>query len=817
MENKYHSKKNVKDEESIDITRWLKHLLNHWKWFVIAFLICFLIAKVYLKYSIPIYEISSIILVKEDKSKIDNALELFSETKNLDNEIVILKSRQLNEDVIFKKGLFIEVFSQGDYRLKEVSQKQAFDIIIDTKQLQVCDVEFQITILSENEYILSNDDPKTGQTYDYSKRTKGSKVLVPKFEKKLAFGEEYIADGAAFKILLNEKFKPNYIGQKYTFKFINLSQQAKNYISKLNIEKITKESTALELSIKSSIPEKAEIYINTLCTEYIAMGLEEKNQKAIRTIAFIDGMLEGITDSLNLIEDHLQGFRSNNQIINLDIETQEIAAQLSKLEEEKAVEKIKLKYYYYLQNYLIGNDSTEKIIAPSTIGIYDPLLNSLIAELSALKNEKTQLLISSTEENPYYKVIQGKIENNRRLLNENVKNIINNAELTLENLNKRISEVQAKVNKLPATERELLSITRKFNVQDQIYTYLLEYRAEAAIAKASNVADNKVIDTAIVDQKTFPNPTLIYLLTVLIALSIPGVIISFKFFLFSKIRTKEDVLEKTTIPISGIALHSARNKAESVSDYPRSIFTESLRKLKSNLSFFSEDKEIKTLLFTSSLSGEGKTFACINYAALYALFGKKVVLIDCDLRNPNVKKELKLKHDKKPGLSQIIAKDVPWQECVIRYENNNNAFDVIPHGIIPPNPYAIVESPKMHQLLKDLQEHYDIVIIDTSPVGIISDALNLMKFSDKIIYVLKHNYSNKNAINILNEIAYPHKKKNDFTILINNVPMKKLGAYTTLEGMLYKSNNYNYYTKYDEVDLEKENIFKRINQFLSTK
>ncbi len=820
MSTKYNSTKNSKDTQSIDIKRLFELLLNHWKWFVIAMLICFFIARAYLKYSIPVYEISSTLLIMEDKSKIDNALKelaFFNESKNLDNEIGIIQSRQLNEDVILNTGLFIEVFYQGEYRLKEVFQKQPFDIIIDAEHPQCCNVEFQINILSENEYLLSNNEPRLTHTYDYSKKTSVESVFVPTIEEKLAFGQQYISEAVSFKIILNEKFNSSFINNTYNFKFLDLSQQAKSFSSRLNIERLTEESTILKLSIKSTLPEKAKLYMNTLCNEYIAKGLEEKNQKATRTIDFIDEMISEITDSLNLIENHLQGFRDKNQIMDFNLETQEISTQLSRLEEEQAVEQIKLKYYYYLQKYLSGNDSTEKIIAPSTIGIHDPLLNSLIAELSELNNEKSKLLISSTKENPYYKVLLSKIENNRKLLNENVQNIINNSEITLENLNKRIFEVQEKVNKLPATERELLSITRKFTVKEQIYTYLLEHRAEAAIAKASNVADNKVIDSAFVNQKTFPNSNQVYLLAIIIALAIPGGIISLKFLFCKKITSKEDVLEKTNIPISGITFHSPRNKVEMVFDHPKSIFTESLRTLKSNLSFFSTNNEIKTLLFTSAYSGEGKTFACINNAALYALSGKKVLLIDCDLRNPNIKKALDFKQETSLGLSHIIAKDVAWQKCITKYENNKNSFDVISHGIIPPNPYAIIESEKMEKLLKELRTIYDIIIIDTSPVGIVSDALSLMKFSNKIVYVVKHNYSNKNAISILNDIAYPHEKKNDFAILINNVPIKSSRAYTSQESVHYKSKNYSYYSSYDEVDIQKESIFKRINRFLSTR
>jgi len=809
----------TKDTQSIDIKRLINHLINHWKWFFLIIMLGFVLSRIYLKYSIPVYEISSTLLIKEDESKVDNALkelEFFNESKNLDNEIGILQSRQLNEDVIFNANLFIEFFHQGEYRLKEIFSKKPFDVIIDTQHLQACNHKFYIKILSENEYKIFNEEIKVVQAYDYNKKTDVGSVIIPKINKTLSFGEQYVSDEGAFKIVLNEDFNTNLINHTYGFKFLNLSQQARTYSSKLRIERLTEESTILKLSIKSTLPEKAKIYLNTLCDEYISMGLDEKNQKATRTIDFIDDMLSDVTDSLNIIEDNLQGFRNKNQIMDLSFEAQEIHSQLSKLEEERSLEQIKLKYYYYLQDYLISNDSINSIIAPSAIGINDPLLNNLIAELSQLNNEKSQLLISSTKENPYYKVLLTKIENNRKLLNENVRNIVNNSALKIENINKRIAKVKVKANKLPSTERELISITREFTVNDQIYTYLLEHRAEAAIAKASNVADNKVIDSAIVNQKTFPNSKQVYFVAFLIALAIPGGFITLKFLLSNKIISKEDVLEKTDIPISGITFHSTSKNVEIIFNSPKSIFTESFRTFKSNINFFNADSNIKTLLFTSSVSGEGKTFASINTAASYALSGKKVILIDCDLRNPNINNTLNIKHKKNLGLSQIIAKDIPWQECIIKYQNNDHSFDVLSAGVIPPNPNAIIESPKMEKFMIELKHIYDIIIIDTSPVGIISDALSLINYSDKIIFVFKHKYSNKNTINILNDIASLHKKKQDFAILINDVPLKTSQAYKA-HGTYYNNKNYSYYTSYNHDNEEKESFFKQINQFLSTR
>ncbi len=820
-----HQSEIEEDNSGLFLRLLYRYLLNHWKWFTISILFALPMAYFYTYYSIPEYQVSSTILIKDpenkwkDKSKISE-LDIFDETKNIDNEIGILKSISINKQVIYKANLFYDIFNHGKYRVKEIYNKVPFAVLIDTARLQSIYTNFYIDILSENNYRLYTDEITAVDTYDYANYTKGGKTTLPKIDKEVSFGETVLSAGFSFKIVLNENFAKTHIGKTYHFFFHDINNLAKSYSNKTQIERITKDATILRLYMRHPLPEKGIKYLNTLSKEYVELGLTEKNETASRTISFIDNMLSEVTDSMYIIENNLQVFRTEKQVMDLSFEAQSLFSELNQLEKEKSIEEIKLRYYNYLEKSISSNDSLDKIIAPSTIGVNDVLLNTLINELTTLQNEKTKLLISSTEENPYYKVLTTKINNTKKAISENVNNIVNSTILKINNIEKEIQKFNSEIAKLPKTERELLNIQRNFSINEQIYTYLLERRAEAAIAKASNIPDNKIVDYANLDQKTFPNIRKVYISAILLALIIPGLFLSLKYIFKNKISTRDDVISRTDIPIAGLLSHSKFENTEIVSTYSKSLITETFRSLKTNLNFLKKDKSKQCFLVTSTISGEGKSFVSINLASMYALSKQKVLLINADLRKPSIEKNLKIENNKKLGLSNVLSGNCSWEESILHYEKNKNCFDVLTAGPIPPNPGEMLDSNKMGELMGVLKKQYDIIIIDSPPVGIIADSLNIIRYCDRVLYVFKHNYSYKNSIRLLNEIVKTTEQDDTFAIIINDVNSQysinysSYGAYSYSYG---KYKNHGYYGKYVDEDKVKEGFFKRINQFLSTK
>ncbi|NTW33598.1 MAG: polysaccharide biosynthesis tyrosine autokinase [Bacteroidetes bacterium] len=359
------------------------------------------------------------------------------------------------------------------------------------------------------------------------------------------------------------------------------------------------------------------------------------------------------------------------------------------------------------------------------------------------------------------------------------------SKINLNEINKEIAKTEVEINKIPKKERQLLTIQRKFNVSDASYSYLLQKKAEASIARASNIADNKIIDKAEIIEKTHPKKTIIYLIALIVGLFIPLLIIKIFDFVNYSIRDKSDIESNSSFPLLGAIAFSKYPSPLVVIDNPRSMVSETLRSVKANIDFIASNKKSKVIVFTSTISGEGKTFCSINLACAFALSDKKTILIGADLRKPKIFQDFNLTNDK--GLTSYLIGKMQLHEVL--NETTIKNLTVLTAGPIPPNPSELLASDKMTDLIEILKETYDYVIFDTAPIGIVTDALFIMRNADANIYVLRHNYTNKKVLNDLDDIAKTSGIKNLFLIL-NGVTYKKkkYGGYYNRYGYVYTYN-----------------------------
>ncbi len=458
--------------------------------------------------------------------------------------------------------------------------------------------------------------------------------------------------------------------------------------------------------------------------------------------------------------------------------------------------------------------TSRKLLPPSAIGIEDPVLNNLLLELIKLYSEKVTVNYSTKQKNPYSNTINLEIENTKNNIIESIKNSINSTEIAKNSIDGRMELIEAEINKLPATERKLVSIERKFKLNDAIYTYLLQKRAEAAIAKASNVPDNKVIDEARISGKVFPKDRINYIIAMFLGLGLPFMIFFFISYFNIKIIDRKQIESITAKPILGMVIHSNSKSPIVVLDSPKSRISESIRCIRTNLQFISKEKEKQTLLITSSLSGEGKTFCSINLASIFALIEKKTLLMGFDLRKPRLYTELGLTNN--VGISNYLINRSELDEIIQKTQLNN--LDVITAGPIPPNPSELIASEKTKQLFSNLKEIYDYIIIDTPPVGLITDAYLLIKYSDINLFIIRHNQTNRNVFeSVFRE--FENTNANNIGIVVNDVNVDKRiygYGYRYAYGYGY-GYNFNYsrgYGYYD--DMEKRNG-EKVKNFFSKK
>ncbi len=517
--------------------------------------------------------------------------------------------------------------------------------------------------------------------------------------------------------------------------------------------------------MRGRIQKKEIVFLNKLLDVYLTNELYKRNQLGLKTIRFIDDQLSGVSNELREAEGSLESFRSRNNILNINSTAENLTKNLDRLETDKSTLELKLRYYKYIAGAL-DNGDIKSIQTPSTFGLEDPLLNNLIMELSRVTQERIGLNYSTKEGNPVVEVIDLKIANYKKTLIENVNNFILASTNALADLKRQIAEIQRNVKGLPRSERELVSIQRKFDFNDNVYNYLLEKRAEAGIAIASNTVEKTIVDRAqqVGGGPVSPNRKLTLMLALFGGLAAAVMLIMIKDLINDSIVTTEDIEKNTRIPFIGTIVHgSRRDRASVIVANAKSALGESFRSLRVNLQYFTLGKENNVIGITSSVMSEGKTFCSSNLAVSMAHSGQRTILIDADMRRPRVANAFKLKNDK--GLSNYLIGTCSIDE--ITNVTVTKGLDVITSGPIPPNPLDLVGLPKMEELMDALKHKYDIIIIDSPPIGPVSEYIILMRYTNANICVVRSNYTNRRHLEKINKL-YNDKRIKNLSVLLND-------------------------------------------------
>ena len=443
---------------------------------------------------------------------------------------------------------------------------------------------------------------------------------------------------------------------------------------------------------------------------------------------------------------------------------------MTTLDNDRVAMETQNKYYHYLKNYIESNQELETVIAPSAMGIQDPLLNSLILQLNELITQKSSLTsIRENSQHPTILRLNAQIECVKNSLLENTTNIITQSDIALNDLNKRIRSYDEQVKRLPATERNFVNIERGYQLNNEIYTFLLQKLSEAQIAKASNVPDSQVLEEADGgNDPVEPKPRMIYAIAQLLGLALPALVIFLLDFFNNRIMSQDEIEEITSYPILGHVFHNVREFASRilVLDKPNSPATEPYRAIRNKLNLMTKGKDKSLIAITSTFPKEGKSYTAINVASSFALMRKKTVLLDLDLRNSKMNEKFDLKTDL--GVVNYIIGKASLEE--ITFDTKHPLLKLIPAGPIPPNPSEMLTDDKMLELIDKLREIYDDVIIDTPPVGYVADMLQMTDIIDANLFIVRHKYTLKQGLkNALEEVTKHHLK--GVGIIVNDISM----------------------------------------------
>jgi capsular exopolysaccharide synthesis family protein len=786
------------DHNDLDLRRYLGLFLSNWFWFVAALFFAVIIVYGINTYSERVFTVSASLLIKDDKETnltgLDRIIpggDMFRSQQNLQNEIGILKSFNVNSRVMNElKNFHVTIIGTGKRNIAQIRHYKTapFIIAFDSLQNQRAGVQIDLKVESDNEYSLNIDQEELRQT-------------------KFHFGEEVNEAGFHFRILKKGEIKYNPDqSNKYIFWFNRPENLANYYRGKLNVQPINEDASLVTLSTSGVSSAQEADYLNCLMSVYIQQGLEYKNQTAEKTIEFIDNQLGLISDSLSIAENKLEEFKFSNKMIDLSSEGSVIKEKLERFSQEKFSMELQKQYYEYLSNYIATRNETGEILSPSVMGVTDPLLISLVEQLTKLQQQKKHLKYNYSSEQPAITLIDSEIEDARLYLDESVKNNIVNSTRTLESIDSRMLNVETELNRLPQTERKLINIQRTFDLNNAVYTYMLEKRSEAGIARASNVSGNRIIDSAEPYNATLIRPRIKrnYIIAIILGILVPGLYIIIIDQVNNKILDKTDIEKSTEVPILGFVGHNTSNGEMAVIEKPGSTLAESFRTIRTNLKYYLNGSQRAIISVTSTISGEGKTFFSLNLAIVLAMLGKKTLLVGMDLRKPRLNKILNVHGNS--GLSTYLIYDTDYEKIIFKTKVPNLYF--IPSGEIPPNPSELLESEMMKSFMGKIKEEFDYIVMDTPPVGIVSDALLLGNFADLNIFVIRQKYSFKSTLDLIQNI-YKRKDLKNLTIAVNDIHISGYYGFGLRYGYgFYKGYGYNYgYNEYGQYNHDGKNNY----------
>jgi tyrosine-protein kinase Etk/Wzc len=709
--------------------------------------------------------------------------ETFKNQQNLKNEIGILKSFDLNNRVIEVLPEFhIEHVGVGKRGLveKRMYMRSPFIVVYDSLEKQDMANKVEIQIISGERYNLHLNGDKN-------------------FNKELQFGEKFAEMGYNFSIKLrnpeNFKFNPD-ASNRYYFRFQNPASLANRYRRKLSVTPIEEEATLVSLQTSGFVSEQEIDYLNMLMKVYINDGLAYKNKTSAQTLKFIEAQLKSISDSLSNDEDSLESFRLKNRLIDISREGEIIQNKLEQIDAERTSLLLQKNYYEYLKNYIDSKTETVDIVAPSVMGISDQLLIRLVDELSQLQRQKKQLAMNLYESSQPLMYAETNIVSARNALSENISNGLLTIENSLNNIEVRLKDVDNEIMKLPSTEKQMINIQRKFDINNSVYTFLLEKRAEAGITQASNVPDNRIIDYAgfYNVSRIKPKERQNLMMALILGLFFPVTGILLIDFLNTRIIDKKDIERITRTPIIGFISHNTMKSEIPVVEKPGSTMAESFRSVRTNLKYLIKDIPNPVIAVSSAITAEGKTFVSANLAAILASLGKKVLLVGLDLRKPRIHNILGLSNEN--GVSQYLIGETDLESILIETDIENLWYS--PAGPIPPNPAELIESETMQQFIEEVKTRFDYIIIDTPPIAIVTDALLLSSLADIYFFVVRQRYSSKETIGLIDEL-YRHDNIRKIGIIMNDISLTGYYGYGLrygYSGGYGYSYGYNYYGDY---------------------
>ncbi len=771
-------------DQDEDIKSIILQYLRYWPWFVIAVLISLSIAFIYLRYSKTIYSTNSKIKILKEQEGIDlsglqGGSPLIDMSKvNLENEIQILKSRRLSKKIIKTLNLETQFYKTGTI-----------------KDFEIWNAEIPFKINWE----IDDHSEFKSTPFLNIKFTEQNKVTVSKvdsdFEAQLEIGDTLMYEDTFGILGLNPKYNgdiESIVGVEFMFK----KHRLEDLVTSLSNQKITAEpvqdrADIINISINGENQEKNEDILNELMQQFNKDGVDDNRIIAKRTGEFVQERLKFLVEELDTVETSLADFKSSNELVDIEASTEALFGNYSSSEMRVFEIETKLEIAKEFRDVLVSE--TEFNLLPANLGIESSNVNTLTAAYNELINERKNLLVSATEENPSVKALDSQLESIKRNIISSVNNYIRNIEISLNNSAQRENSFNSRIERLPNQGKQIRSIERERIIKEKLFLFLLQKREEAALTYAITAPVIKIVDYAYTNPAPVkPKKQIVLLGGLVIGLIIPFGIFYLKFLFNTKLNSVDLLkIKLKEIPILGEIPEVETKNFELITPADRSPLAESIRILRTNINFvaLSKDKEAQNQIIyvTSSTKGEGKTFVALNLATVFASRSKKVLLVGCDLRNPQIHNYIGLEKTVK-GLTNYLHDHKLQLPDITNTNVKNSHLDIVLSGDIPPNPSEILTSERFSEFMQTAKQNYDYVIVDTPPTVLVTDTIMISKYADVTLYITRAGHTDVRLIEHIKDLK-KHDKLKNIGIVMNGLIEK--GAYTYNYGYGYGYNEHN--------------------------
>lgn len=742
-------------EDNQKLIEFLGKLWANWYWFVLFGLAGASIAFLFVRYSTPVYKINAKLLVTDEQKGasatgtsafMGDFSSLFGGVNSVDNEAEILKTRYLMEQVVGKHNAQINYFIPGDVR-----------------DVEIYPAPFEVSLLHP-------DSLKGGSFRLQPKGVDSVLIRQDGFEQAVSFGSLVDLPNIGSVIIRKNPVAP--MKQiVYQIEAVPFDSRVNEYMGRLSVSVSNKQVSIIDLALDYPIQAKGEEILQTILQTYRENNLQDKNRIADSTIAFIDNRLLFVGQELGAVEGDIQSFRQAQQLADISVQSELLLQNSAEYVKQLAEVETQLSILDNLWQYL--TDERNERVVPNAVLPEDVVFNGLVERYNTLLLERDRRLLSATPDNPTVRNLDQQLANLRTDMLANLKNTQGRLETTKRELQRKTGQMDSEVRQVPATERQYLDLARQQQIKQELYVYLLQKREETAISKTANISNSRVIDPPKAETSPFsPRRMRTLAIGLFMGLLIPAASIYLRNLLNTRIRNREDIQKQTSLPVVGEISHSTAKETLVVTRNSRTAIAEQFRALRTNIGFYLGGVSKPTILLTSSMSGEGKSFVALNMAMIFAVSGKRVVVMEMDLRKPNL--SVKLNIPNSFGFTNYVITSSQTTNSIIRPSGIHEGLYIISSGPIPPNPAEMILSKRMEELMTFLKKEFDIIIIDAPPVGLVTDAQLLSPYADLSLYLVRPGVTHKRQMQIPNELHQSGKMKK-ITLVVNDIQTKITG------------------------------------------